>query len=45
LKLEIDIKAAQNDLRIVGIVISIVSALSGGIVLELLEVVSETHDD
>jgi len=30
---------------VVGIVISIISALSGGIVLELFEIVSETHGD
>jgi hypothetical protein len=35
----------EESLPSVGIVVSVISTLSGGIVLKLLEVVSETHDD
>jgi hypothetical protein len=38
-------KLLGESLPSVGIVVSVISALSGGIVLKLLEVVSETHDD
>jgi hypothetical protein len=31
--------------RIVGVVISVISALSSGVLLKLLEFVFETHDD
>ena len=35
----------ESDLRIVGVVITVVSTLSGSVVLELLEVVSQSHGD
>jgi hypothetical protein len=35
----------ESDLRVVGVVITVVSTLSGSVVLEFLEVVSQSHDD
>jgi hypothetical protein len=34
----------ESDLRVVGVVITVVSTLSGSVVLEFLEVVSQSHD-
>ena len=34
-----------ESVRIVGVVISVISALSSGVLLKLLEFVFETHDD
>jgi len=38
-------KLSSRSLRVVGVVVSVVSTLSSGIVLKILEIVSETHDE
>jgi hypothetical protein len=38
-------KLSSRSLRVVGVVVSVVSTLSSGIVLKILEIVSEAHDE